>query len=798
MLKKTLLALSLGLFFVQAYAQPLALQIEQLKAQVKKAAENDGRSKALGLALLGYDFLGADNPDLQRLLYETYYSTSDYDLYEGDYTENTFNDAEWSPNGNQIAAAMAGGAIRLYDTNSPGKFEEYPLVNGGGVLALNWSPDGKNLAFGTSDGSLGIFNLNSKQVTKQWEHGDYIRAVAWSPDGTKLAAGGDENILYIYNVSTAVQERSFSSHTDWIRNISWSADGKMVAAASDDTTVTVWSVTEGNLLITHRSHEDYCRDVAFAPSGNALASCSDDLNIFLYDPATDNIPDRNFKGHENWVMGIDWSPNGKMLASVDNSGTIIVHTVRNGEQQFLNSVEPETAWMDVDYAPKGDRLVAIGAYELAIYELGTSTPTARLMADGATGQAAAESDSNPLETLLADLLPTSFQLFPSPSGDYLGVIDANYSLQVVDMKAGTTAYIINEHSDWIRNIAWSKNGNLLATASDDQMVGIWNARTGEMQHFLSGHSDWVRDVDFSPDGKILASAGDDGLLRFWDTTTGDVLGATDNIGSYLLSVRWSPNQRYLAAQSSEEFLYLWDANNNKLLFTSSEPTLPGSLKWIGDQQLQVQGRDGNLLQWTPNNGLEVANNASGLEVSNTNGTKAKVHGAYISLSGKSNGLLQGHEAQVISLEWSPDQQYLISQGADGNMGIWDAGKQQLVALMQITDGSAKMLVWSTEGNGFYLPGAPGKVILPPSELRKSIDTEQYNNLFSEDDVLRYKLESIFLKDAATATKLKSGADAGILTAIASYYQTRAKAQVDASAKAADEKMAKSFADAAGE
>ena len=67
----------------------------------------------------------------------------------------------------------------------------------------------------------------------------------------------------------------------------------------------------------------------------------------------------------------------------------------------------------------------------------------------------------------------------------------------------------------MRNIDWSSDGRLMATASDDMFVGIWDADSGEMMHFLEGHSDWVRDVAFSPDNSILVSAGDDGVLRSW-------------------------------------------------------------------------------------------------------------------------------------------------------------------------------------------------------------------------------------------------------------------------------------------
>ncbi len=792
MLNKTLLACCLALVGLVAYGQTTDLRIEQLKAQVKKAAELDGRSKALALAILGYDNLDADNADLQRLLYESYYATSDFDFYEEEYSDNNFNDADWSPDGKQLAVALADGSIRLYNTDDYTDFTEVFVSLAGGVLSVSWSPNGNTLAYGTTEGMLGTISPGSGASSQEWSHSDYIRSVAWSPDGKHIAAGGDENILYVYNVANGEQERAFSSHNDWIRNVSWSADGQYVAAASDDATATVWSVTEGNLVKAHRSHDDYCRDVAFAPSGDALVTCSDDLNIYLYDPATDNIPKQNLKGHESWVMAVDWSPKGRSLASADNGGSIIVHSMKNGDRTFYNSVEPETAWMDVEFSPDGGQIAAVSAYELAIYDLGETRPVTRLTPDGTAEVASEGDDGNALETLLAEILPTASQLYPSPDEDLLGVIDVDYGLQVINMKEGSVQYAISDHSDWIRDVAWSSNGALVATASDDQMVGVWDAQSGEMQHFLSGHTDWVRGVAFSPDNKVLASAGDDGVLRFWDPSNGDELGSTDPIGSYLMTVAWSPNQKYISAQSSEQLLYVWDAANNELLFTSGESTIEGSMSWKNDQALQVRHQDGNLLEWSPGGGLDAAGKATGLMVSSSQGNKAQAKGAYITLSGAKEALLEGHEAQVIDLQWAPDGTHLISQGADGNMGIWDATTANLLALLPLTDGTTKQLVWSTDGDGFYLPGAPGKVLLSPESLRASISADKYDAYFAEGDVLRYQLEKIFLDDSATATKVKGSAGPQFLNAVADFYSTRAEVQVSAAAKEADEKQAAAF------
>lgn len=797
MLNKTLLACCLVVMTLAAYGQTTVLRIEQLKAQVSKAAETDGRSKALALALLGYDNLDADNADLQRLLYETYYATSDFDYYEEEYSDNNFNDADWSPDGKQMAVALADGSVRLYNTSDYSDYTEIFLTIGGGILSVSWSPDGDMLAYGTTDGTLGVMSPGEGGSSQEWSHGDYIRSVAWSPDGKQIAAGGDENILYVYNLSSGEQERAFSAHNDWIRNVSWSADGKYVAAASDDATATVWSISEGNLVKAHRSHEDYCRDVAFAPTGEALVTCSDDLNIYLYDPATDNIPNRNLRGHENWVMSVDWSPKGRSLASADNAGTIIVHSMKNGDRTFYNAVEPETSWMDVEFSPDGSQIVAVSPYELAIYELGETRPVNRLSPDGSSMVADAGPGGNPLETLLAEILPTASQLYPSSNDNLLGVIDVDYGLQVINMEEGTVQYAISDHSDWIRDVSWSSDGMLVATASDDQMVGVWDAVSGEMQHFLSGHTDWVRGVAFSPDNKVLASAGDDGVLRFWDPSTGDVLGSTDAIGSYLMTVAWSPDQKYISAQSSEQLLYVWDATNNDLLFTSGESTIEGSMSWSDKQVLQVRHQDGSQLQWTPAGGLEAADAMSGLVAKNSKGTQAQASGAYITLSGADAALLQGHEAQVIDLQWSPNGSHLISQGADGNMGIWDAGSNDLLALLPLTDGTVKKLVWSTDGDGFYLPGAPGKVLLSPESLRASIAAEKYDAYFMEADVLRYQMEPIFLLDATVADKVKATAGPQLLNAIADYYSTRAAVQPGVADKEADEKTAAAFRAAIG-
>ena len=72
------------------------------------------------------------------------------------------------------------------------------------------------------------------------------------------------------------------------------------------------------------------------------------------------------------------------------------------------------------------------------------------------------------------------------------------------------------HGNGVNSVAFSPNGERLASGSKDNTVHIWDAATGQLQRELKGHNHYVTSVAFSPNGARVASGSFDNTVRIWD------------------------------------------------------------------------------------------------------------------------------------------------------------------------------------------------------------------------------------------------------------------------------------------
>ena len=165
---------------------------------------------------------------------------------------------------------------------------------------------------------------------------------------------------------------------------------------------------------------------------------------------------------------------------------------------------------------------------------------------------------------------------------------------------------VSGHTRGLTSLAFKPNSYLLASASWDKTIRIWNVGNNNRTHLrtLRGHTDPVWSVAWSPDGSTLASASRDGTVRLWNPDNGINFAVLRGHTDEVYCVAWSPDGRILASGSDDRTVRLWDPDTHGTLRVLRGPT--GSVYTLAfhpnGQTLASASSDSTIRLWHPNTG----------------------------------------------------------------------------------------------------------------------------------------------------------------------------------------------------
>ena len=146
------------------------------------------------------------------------------------------------------------------------------------------------------------------------------------------------------------------------------------------------------------------------------------------------------------------------------------------------------------------------------------------------------------------------------------------------------------HTDTVYSVAFSPDGQTLASGSADDTIILWDATTGEYKETLIGHKRAVYSIAFSPDGQTLASGSWDKTIKLWDTATWKYRHTLVGHEKVVYCVAFSPNGQILASGGADKAVILWDTTTRKRVesFTVHRKAIYG-VAFSPDGQTLVSG-----------------------------------------------------------------------------------------------------------------------------------------------------------------------------------------------------------------
>ena len=285
---------------------------------------------------------------------------------------------------------------------------------------------------------------------------------------------------------------------------------------------------------------------------------------------------------------------------------------------------------------------------------------------------------NPQLTVLEGVNKSIYSVAYSPDGSILVTGSEDAIVRIWDSINGKLLHVLKGHDDVIEAVAFSPDGESIATGSGDKTVHIWNAQDGKKLAVLKGHEDEINSLVFDSNGDRLVTTSFDKTARIWNLADGHETAILEGHSDFLEDAIFAPDGKQVTTITENRKVRIWDAANGKLLKTIEEHLPP----------VQTVFANANPTTNTPapTGDEELTNEPPAileefdavLESEAFTPDESRIITVFEDGSARvwdqataANTVLEGHTGQIDSVAISPDGTQAITCSVDKSLRIWD-------------------------------------------------------------------------------------------------------------------------------
>jgi WD40 repeat protein len=322
-----------------------------------------------------------------------------------------------------------------------------------------------------------------------------------------------------------------------------------------------------------------------------------------------------------------------------------------------------------------------------------------------------EAERNKQRASAAALAARSWEIFPNDNTLAFRVAEAALLIDPGNAEVEQTLHeianhpqasfykkVLLEHQFEIEAVAFSRDGQKMATASHDQRAILWTADGLVIHQYLGklsgenqpGHRDRAQGVAFSADGKLLASVGADAMVKIWNVASGSLEREWKGHETSIEAVAASLEGKWLATAGQDYLAHLWTWEGEKIA------TLSGHTAGLTDIRISENGQriltaslDGTAKLWTAAGKMLASISTDGTPINAADFVPGREElllalknnlAERVSYTGQRLATYSGHKGQVTDLAAFPHSPYLLTASEDGTARAWAYDGEEVLTL----------------------------------------------------------------------------------------------------------------------